>query len=73
MLPGNISELTNESFQNSHDPRIVGSGELQRESIEISGLEEFQSYVFLVSIATNEGKNPPGDDAKGCAMTVTDG
>lgn len=68
-----VEVLASENFQNSPDPGIASdSGGLQIESIEIRNLEEFQSYVFSVSIATAEGSNP-GRGPSGCDMTLTDG
>ena len=70
-MPQDVEELTN--FQNDPDPGIAfNAGGLRRESIEISTLEEFQSYVFSVSIATDEGNNS-GNGTRRCDMTLTDG
>ena len=63
---GTIS-LTPEIFVNDPDPRQVGDEELTAESSRISGLEEFVSYTFLVTIANTVGDIVATD--VGCAIT----
>lgn len=59
--------LTQGSFLNLPDPRHVADGVLTAESLRISGLEEFVSYTFSVTIATTVGGVVATD--VGCAIT----
>ena len=69
-LPNNQVELPSSQFTNNPNPNMANQM-LTRESIEVTGLEEFVSYVFEVTVETAVG--PDTQSPQSCNTTEEDG